>query len=105
MSDFKEIRVVAPIHDADVIIELPGGEEITVQLRPSNADENYNGSLDVILPHDTSVVCWKGDDMEDSPQDGNKPNCRIAKQLVCELPGDYDGAIEQEIVKGADLLP
>lgn len=92
MSDFKftEKRVKVPKHDCDVIIELPGGKELTIQLRPSNCDVGYNGSLDIILPDDDIVVCWKGDDMEDAPAvDESLPNQRIAKQLVIELPGDY----------------
>ncbi len=86
----SEFFVTAPTNDADVTIELPGGKKIVIQLRPSNSDYDYNGSLDIILPEDTSVVCWKGDDMEDAPQHGIHSNCRIAKQIVCELPGNYD---------------
>jgi hypothetical protein len=101
MSDyeFSEFRIPVPKHDADVIIVLPGGKEIKVQLRPSNADVHeddrgkpvpYNGSLDLILPDDDLVMVYEGDDMQpsDAP-DADLPHARTAKQLVTELPGDY----------------
>ena len=90
MSKFKEIVVDVPKHDCDVLIRLPGGKQITVQLRPSNADVNYNGSLDIILPENNLVTCWRGDDMDASvAPDSKQPHERFCKQLVAELPGDY----------------
>jgi hypothetical protein len=88
---FQEIRVDLPQHDADVVIVFPGGKELTVQARPSNADVNYNGSLDIILPDDQLVTAWQGDDMEDSvaPVEGRQHE-RRAKQLVTDLPGEYE---------------
>lgn len=48
-----------------VRIKLPDGvDRIQVQLRPSNADTNYNGLLDVILPRDQAVTLWSGNDMQ-----------------------------------------
>lgn len=86
-----ETRVAVPKADHDVVIVLPGGKELTVQLRPSNADVNYNGSLDIILPDDDVVTCWRGDDMEAAPKGkGCRAHERLAKQLVTELPGKYD---------------
>lgn len=83
----SEIKVHIPYHDCDVILVFPNGKELAVQLRPSNADVHYNGSLDIILPEDTCVTCWKGDDMEAAPAAGsNIPHERIAKQLVLQLP-------------------
>lgn len=91
MSQFKEIRVEVPKHDCDVIVVFPGGKELAIQLRPSNGDIGYNGSLDIILPLDSVVTNWRGDDMEPAPQFGaDCPEIRIAKQLVTDLPGDYD---------------
>ena len=89
--DFKEIRVELPTIDADVVIVFPGGKEMVVQARPSNAEENYNGSLDIILPEDQLVLVWKGDDME--PSEAPYPDSqesRIGKQFVTNLPGDYN---------------
>lgn len=85
---FTEGKVILPDHDADVIIEFPGGKQLCIQARPSNADTNYNGSLDLILPEDMGTVCWKGDDMEPAEITGE---CEVkAKQFVWELPGEYE---------------
>ena len=87
---FKEIRVELPPHDADVVIVFPGGPELVVQARPSNADRDYNGSLDVVLPADQLVTMWEGDDMATSkaPNEARQHE-RVAKQLVTTLFGDY----------------
>lgn len=87
---FKEIHVEMPDHDADVIITFPGGKQLTIQARPSNADrlsdgKIYNGSLDVILPENQFVTTWKGDDMEPS-EPSEQEECRLTKQMVMELP-------------------
>jgi len=87
---FKEINVNVPKHDCDVVITFPGGETLTVQLRPSNADVNYNGSLDIILPRDQWVTNWEGDDMQPAKGARRQACTRYAKQLVTDLPGDYD---------------
>jgi hypothetical protein len=87
---FKEIKVKLPRHDADVVIEFPGGKTLTIQARPSNADVNYNGSLDIILPDNQAVTNWEGDDMKPAKGVRGQACTRIAKQLVTDLPGDYD---------------
>ncbi len=95
---FEEIKVVLPKHDADVVIEFPGGEQLVIQARPSNADVDeegnlYNGSLDIILPDNQAVTAWKDDDMEPAPEfhpEGQHPETRWAKQLVTDLPGNYE---------------
>lgn len=87
---YRQIIVDVPKIDCDVMIKLPGGVDwIQVQLRPSNADTNYNGSLDVILPRNQAVTLWSGDDMQPSTAVEADPNTRIGKQIVTELPGDY----------------
>lgn len=89
--NFTKFRFEMPKHDADVVVVFPGGKELIIQARPSNADEGYNGSLDIILPDDQVVINLKGDDMEPAPAADEKcNNTRVAKQLVTELPGDYD---------------
>ena len=90
----SEFRVELPKWDADVVIVFPGGEELVVQARPSNADVNYNGSLDIILPTDQVVTARKGDDMEHAPAIypeycPQATRC-VAKQLAMNLPGNYD---------------
>ena len=97
--EFKHRTVIMPKCDCDLTIKFPGGEEITIQARPSNADVNCNGSLDIILPTDQPVTTWKGDDMEDSDafqvfnldtrKWENREYIRVAKQLALTLPGDY----------------
>jgi hypothetical protein len=87
---FSEIVVEAPNHDCDIVIKI-GGKDLVLQLRPSNADLNYNGSLDIIFPQDNLITCWEGDDMKDAPAPNeNRQHERIAKQIVAELPGDWE---------------
>lgn len=87
---FTEKRIKLPRHDCDVILVFPGGKELTIQMRSSNADVNYNGSLDIILPENQLVTAWEGDDMKDSKAPNKRrQHQRIAKQFVAELPGDY----------------
>jgi len=82
---FSEKKIKVPNHDCDLVLVFPSGKEITIQARPSNADVDYNGSLDIILPEDQVVTNWKGDNMEPAPA-SKLPQCRKAKQLVMELP-------------------
>lgn len=85
MENYKytEHTVDIPTHDCDVNLKLPNGKVISIQFRPSNADTNYNGSLDFILPYNEDVTCWQGDDMDPAPGKGHE---RYAKQLMMELP-------------------
>ncbi len=84
---FEEYEFVAPEHDFDVTIVFPSGKKVTIQARPSNADVNYNGSLDIILPKNQAVTNWSGDDMLPAKAVSKKsPEIRIAKQLVTDLP-------------------
>lgn len=82
---FTEIHQEAPDHDCDFIINFPGGKQLVIQLRPSNADEDYNGSLDFILPYNMNIVCFKGDDLQVADVVVS-PNNLFAKQIVAELP-------------------
>jgi hypothetical protein len=85
--NFSTKRVKVPNHDCDVILTFSNGKEIHIQCRPSNADEGYKGSFDIILPENMNVICWEGDDMEPSKATSpNTPEQRFAKQLVTELP-------------------
>jgi hypothetical protein len=94
---FKEFKVKLPKYDADVTIIFPGGKKLSIQARPSNGCVDgvtgamYNGSLDIVLPKNDLVTCWKGNHMKDAPApDKTRQHERMAKQLVCELPGNYD---------------
>ncbi len=88
---FKDFQIDLPNHDCDVTIRFPGGKELVVQVRPSNGDIDYNGSLDIILPDNTVVTNWVGEDMEAAPVgNGCREHERFARQLVMELPGDYE---------------
>lgn len=86
MNKYKQIMVEVPEHDFDLIIRFPNGKEVVVQARPSNADVDYKGSLDIILPEDQAVTNWQGDDMEAAKPVRGQAHTRIAKQLVTELP-------------------
>lgn len=83
---FKTIDVKMPKHDCDVVLTFTSGKRITLQARPGNADIDYNGSFDIILPDDQVVTCWRGDDMEPAKRVGKHEHERKAKQLVIELP-------------------
>ena len=78
-------KVPVPDHDCDFTLVFPSGREILIQCRPSNADDGYNGSLDIVLPEDMPVVNWAGDNMQPAPQCAQECE-RLAKQLVMELP-------------------
>lgn len=91
--EFKEITVDLPPHDCDVLIKFPDGQVLTVQARPGNAAENYNGSLDIILPKQQLVATYAGDDLAKSAaRDQARPHERFAKQIVTDLPCDYSAA-------------
>ena len=83
---FKEFKVKIPDHDCDVVLTFPGGKQIVVQSRPSNADVGYPGSLDIILPEDQWVTNWEGDNMKPAKAARRLPHSRFAKQLMMTLP-------------------
>ena len=85
---FDERTIEMPNHDCDLVLRFPSGKTIVIQSRPSNADVNYNGSLDIILPENMAVTNWYGDDMEYAPpiSQTSPENIRRAKQIVVELP-------------------
>lgn len=84
-----EIVVPVPVGDHDIVLKFPNERELRVQLRPSNADIGYNGSLDIILDRDELVCCWAGDDMQPSKApDETRQHERRSKQLVMTLPYD-----------------
>jgi hypothetical protein len=81
------IKVVMPDRDVDIMLCF-GGQIVVIQARPTNAEENYHGSLDVILPEPKLVTNLVGESMKASyaPNKG-RPHERYADQLVMELPG------------------
>ena len=84
---FKTKTIKVPEHDCDIELVFASGNRLTIQCRPSNASEGYNGSLDILLHDNTNVTCWEGDDMTPSRASHPKlPEERYAKQLVIELP-------------------
>ena len=72
--------------DWDVILEFSNGETLEIEGRKSNSDTNYNGSLDIILPNNTNVTLFEGDNLKNAVPDTKIKNCLLAKQLVAELP-------------------
>lgn len=86
MSQFTTTEVRLPDHDCDIVLKFPSGKELLIQARPSNADVNYNGSLDIVLPDNQAVILWEGDEMQAAKAtDPKLPHERVAKQLVTEL--------------------
>jgi len=74
----KEVKI--PSHDSDVNLILPNGRVIILQFRPSNADIDTNGSLDIILPECQDMVVYENDYLENS-------SCvNKVKQITTELP-------------------
>jgi hypothetical protein len=86
MIDYDNQTVILPDCDCDVILVFPSGKQMEIQCRPSNADEGYNGSLDIVLPEDMPVICWEGEDMKPASQIGDQPEYRRVRQIVTELP-------------------
>lgn len=87
--EFTEIHVATPANDCDIRIDLCTGDAIVVQVRPSNAGENYEGSLDIILPREMDVTCFEGDDLEPAKSPHPcMPHARFTKQLVMEIPSE-----------------
>lgn len=92
--EFSIQTVIIPDHDCDLVLVFPSGKEISIQHRPSNASgEDYQGSLDFILPEDTCVTNWKGDSMQPAPafvplmhKGPVREESRLAKQLCMEIP-------------------
>lgn len=86
-NKFSNRTINIPDNDCDITLKFKNGKEITIQCRPSNADVGYEGSLDIILPENQSVICWEGDNLEPAKASHeNCPNERIAKQLCIEMP-------------------
>jgi hypothetical protein len=84
---YRRIDVKMPEYDCDVMLNFPSGKRVMIQSRPSNADVNYNGSLDVCLPDNQVVTNWIGDSMEAAPKwSRGGAHERLAKQLVMEIP-------------------
>lgn len=85
---FHEHRIsIAKASDSDVVLRFPSGKEITIQVRYSNGDVNYEGSLDIILPKPTLVTNWVGVDMEPAQAPNpERQHERTGSQLVLEIP-------------------
>lgn len=83
---FSHHRFEAPKGDFDLTIVFPNGKELLIQARPSNADVDYLGSLDIIFPDNQAITCWEGDNMKPAKGVRGAPEGRIAKQIVTELP-------------------
>lgn len=80
-------RISIPDGDNDVILVFPNGKEIHIQIRPSNADTNYNGSLDICLPEPATVTTWQDMDLTDSTRTlAGREHIRTVQQLSMEIP-------------------
>lgn len=77
----ENLTVELPAVDADVNLRFPGGQEVIIRSRPSNADEGTAGSLDFCLPDGCAVSLWSGNKFAY----GGVPELN---KIVVELPGD-----------------
>jgi hypothetical protein len=82
-----EQRITIPDQDNDVVLVFPNGKEVHIQIRPSNADVNYNGSLDICLPDQNMMTAWSDMDLTASPcgKDGQE-HIRLVQQIALEIP-------------------
>ena len=76
----KDIHIKIPKYDSNVNIELPDGNILLLQFRPSNADIDTRGSFDIILPKRQDIVIYKSDSLT-KPVFVNR-----VKQITTELP-------------------
>lgn len=80
-------KIHLPEADCDIVLVFPNGEELELQHRPSNADVDYNGSFDIILPHNTPVFTYLGDNLEPSKcAYVGQEHMRRCKQIVFAIP-------------------
>ena len=88
-------RITIPDGDNDVILVFPNGKEIHIQIRPSNADVNYNGSLDICLPDQNIMTAWSDMDLTAAPcgKDG-KEHIRLVQQIALEIPSPQSDSLE-----------
>lgn len=84
--EFEEKFIEVPENDCDITLRFPSGKEVVIQSRPSNADGDYLGSLDFILPENQLVTCWVGNDMKSAPAPNQeRQHERLTKQIVTNL--------------------
>jgi len=69
--------------ETDIDIVLPTGVVIELQYRLEAP------SIDVVLPHETSITNWSGDDMEPAPKSFAMEHVRLAKQIVIDLDPEW----------------
>lgn len=85
--EFRVVEVNVPDCDCDILLLFPRNrQKMTIQVRPSNADLNYAGSLDILLPEEQPVTMFLGEDMEPAEKVGNKEHVRTTDQITMELP-------------------
>jgi hypothetical protein len=87
---FTTATLQLPRHECDVDLVLPNGQVISLQYRLEGP------SLDVVLPEDTYVTNWQGDDMDPAFPAKEFPDghVRIAKQLVIDIDPEWVEEIE-----------
>jgi len=81
-----------PKDDTEVILILPGGDEIKIELLPScgTLEPNCNGVLAVTLPKsDLLNIYQDGDGNPSDAPDADRPHERFGQHIVAELPGEY----------------
>jgi len=84
---YSQQIIEIPEHDFDLTLKFSSGKVIHLQHRPSNADTNYNGSFDIIMPEDVIICTFKGEELEPSETVGDLPNQHLCQQIVFEIPG------------------
>ena len=79
----SDVLVKLPGHDTDIVMQLPNGDEFTLQFRVEGP------SLDILLPETNHVHNWVGDDMKPArvPK-GQSTNVHNADQLMIPLAPD-----------------
>lgn len=92
------VRVELPQdHEADVILVMPGGQEITLQYRLESP------SIDICLPQPLLVTNWKDGDLTPAQTDKKHPNMLKVQQTCIDLPPDWVDK-PQSKQKGAPII-
>ena len=80
-------KIHLPECDCDLVLVFPSGKEVQLEHRPSDSDDEYEGSFAVILPNNIDVVTYKGDNREPSSTAfPGQEHFRTCKQIYFEIP-------------------
>lgn len=80
---FSELGITMPDHDADITLDMPGGQHILLQFRIESP------SIDIILPEPVVAQSWRDDELTPAePTTRHKKGRHVlrVKQVCFDLP-------------------